>query len=233
MKKSIGGLLDSAPQDNEQGSEQNSAQEDTFSFGVKTNKEGEQESFTAGKEDKDDLEKDGREDDKKDKKDSFRSGLQDSMKDEMDASKDDGDKQIVSMMISIKISDIKSAAAGDGSGKVPAEKLTVYKDGTSKTEEIEVDMSQEQAQEVMGEIEDMNKDKGESLLDGIKSLLGLGGKNEDEIEKRQGAEQPDEEQIKEAIDKMRGFIPEGDQGDAINSAPRDLGLEAQNKGTTR
>jgi hypothetical protein len=198
--------------DSKNSNENSSKQEDIFSFGVKTNEEGEKESFTDGEEDKDNLEKDGSDDDKKDKKDSFKNGVQDIMKNEMDASKDDGEKQIVFMKISIIISDIESAAKGGGSGKVPAEKLTKYKDGTSKTEDIEVDMSQEQAKEVMNEIEAMRKDKGESLLDRIKGLFDWGGKNGDKVKGQQ-----DKEQIQEAIDSMRGLVSEDEKGDDASS----------------
>ena len=222
--------------DSENSNENSSKKEDIFSFGVRTNEKGEKESFTDGEEDKDNLEKDGSDDDKKDKKNSFGNGLQDSMKDEMDASKDDGDKQIVFIMISIKISDIKSGAKGGGIGKVPAEKLTKYKDNTSKTENIEVDMSQEQAKEVMGEIE---KDKGESLLDSLKGLFGLGGKNGNEVEGQHGDEvegQQNKEKIQKAIDSMRGLVLKDEEYDGSNSQNLNFVHESKkfpNKDVTR
>jgi hypothetical protein len=198
--------------DSENSNENSSKKEDIFSFGVRTNEKDEKESFTDGEEDKDNLEKDGSDDDKKDKKDSFGNGLHDSMKDEMDAS----DKQIVFIMISIKSSDIKSAKGG-GTVKVPAEKLTKYQDNTSKTENIEVDMSQEQVKEVMDEIK---KNKGESLLDSLKGLFGLGGENGNEVEGQHGDEvegQQNKEEIQKAIDSMKDFVLEDEKNDGSNS----------------
>jgi hypothetical protein len=215
----------------ENSNENSSKKEDIFSFGVRTNEKGEKELFTDGEEDKDNLEKDGSDNDKKDRKDSFGNGLQDSMKDEVDASKGDGDKQIVFIMISIKISDIKSAAEGEGTGKVSAEKLTKYKDNTSKTEDIEVDMSQEQAQEVMGEIE---KDKGESLLDDPKGLFDLGGKNGNKVEGQQNKEEIQKtEEVQKTINSLRDFVLEDDNSNSQNLSFVDKSQKVSDKGAGR
>ena len=194
-----------------------------ISFGVETNEKGEKESFTKINEDKDSSEKDGSDDDKKNKKDSFKSGLQDKMREEMDESKGNGGKEIVVMIISINISDIKSAAEGSGSGKVKAEKLTIYRDATFKNEDIEVDMSKEQAQEVMGEIKD------KSLKDNIRDLLGLSRKNGDEAGKNgdEAGKNGDEvnEQVQKAIDSMEDLVLEEVEKNDDVSDPQDLKFE--------
>jgi hypothetical protein len=171
------------------------APKDSFSFGVKDGKDGKESFLGDGKKDgegKDGDDKDGKED----KEESFRDKLISGMKDEMEKSKESG-KKIVYTRISIKISDIKSAAEG-GSGKMKAEKLTLYEDGSSKSEEIEVEMTQEQAQVIMDEINAEREKQGQGLGGMIKGLFG-GGKNKGGVEE----EKKDEKEGKNGEEKRR------------------------------
>lgn len=197
------------------GKNNTSAQEDNFSFGVKKNEKGETELFIGdGKDQKEGPEKDGSDKDNGKQKNSFREAMQKSMKDEIDASKANGDKKILFIRIAIKISDIEKAAEkGDRSSKMTAEKLTRYEDGEEKTEEVEVEMSQEQAQGIMSGIPAAHDDRDQGLFGMIKGLFGMGEKDkEGKGGKEEDKEKKDKDEITEIADKLKDKLSPAEKG---------------------
>ncbi len=128
------------------------------------------------------------------KKDSFGENLMSQMRDEMKEN-----PEIENIVIAIKVDDIKKASQAGDTSKVKAEKITTFKDGTKITEEIEVEMSPEQAQDIINGIEknkgqgkdsekssekdsekdSENKDIKNYVLDVVAAIRGNGGHSSD------------------------------------------------------
>lgn len=108
------------------------------------------------------------------KKGTFEEGLVGQLQEEMKEN-----PEIKSITIAIKVSDIKEASQTESVSKVKAQKITEFKDGKKQSEEIEVEMSPQEAQAIMDEIQknkDKSKDSGknsdmDNARDAVKNVV--------------------------------------------------------------
>ncbi len=123
--------------------------------------------------------KDGKEDNNKDGKQGKFGGVFDHINNETEKNNANPENdRIVSVLIGIKSSALKNAAKGNKEStiKIPAEKITTYASGREEKETIEIDMSPEQAQELIGDAE-QNKSKEQGVKGLLKDVIkGLAGK---------------------------------------------------------